>query len=124
MRQLRKALLVTSLGFAAATLVPAVPVGALAPGCEQVGSTRNADGSHVIWNPIRSNETGGDVGCVGTTHRNGGAEFLGAVVVDGWSYTVKDSGGRSSGDRVVVEFEHESGADLTYMLRRGRLVIG
>lgn len=76
------------------------------------------DGSVDITNQLSGAEM--DAGCV-TTHHLAGVEahFVAAYTYPGWSYKVKDAGGK--GQKVVVAFTHTSGVKITYTIQPGRL---
>lgn len=82
------------------------------------GFVSNPDGSVDITNQLSGAEM--DAGCVTTHHVIGvEARFAAAYTYPGWTYKVKDAGGKSQ--KVVVAFIHTSGVKITYSIQPGRL---
>lgn len=86
------------------------------------GLVDNQDGSWSITNQVNGSLGGEvyDAGCVTTRHVPGGeGSFVDAFTYPGWTYKVKDAGGRDG--KVSVAMIHSSGVKITYTIQPGRL---
>lgn len=114
-----------ALAALAAAVVPGTASAtAVEPGyCLSVdGLVDNHDGSWTITNQVNGGINGEsyDAGCVTTRHVPGGeASFVDAFTYPGWTFKVKDAGGKDG--KVAVVMIHSSGVRISYTIQPGRI---